>query len=683
MGEPGRGPEEAQAGGAGAVPGGSAGGGDPERRRARVAAVACVLIVAASIGVFAVALDGPFVFDDEAMILRGRLTHDGPDLGGMLFVVRDPTEGYRPLVSWSLALNWALGGTDPRGYHVVNLVLHALCACLVFFLARRLEFADGPALAAALVFAVHPVHAEVVAAIAQRACALGGVFYLLGWLAWLSGGARGLALSLAACLLGLLSWEGTATLPAALFLTDAALRRPVGRSGWTRAWLAYAAYALPLTLYLGLRAGAVGTLGNPRPLYFAGCSWLVAALTEARFFVEHYVPGLLVGAQLSADYSWPSVPNAATTDPWAWACAAAGLGLAGGAAWRLWRSGSRAALGILVCLVAFAPVSNLIVPFYALGAQRYAYLPSIGVCLAAAAGVARLAAAPAAGVRRLGLAAAGLALAGLAARAVVAAGDWTDPVRLYRVLLVQTPLNPVARHSLAAALAGRGRLDEAIAEYRAVLEIDPGFVLTWHDLGWAYLDSGRPNEAQACFEALLARTEVWAGEPSESGREARRLAAEGQFGLGRILRQRGQVREAEPHFRRALELDPRLAGAWSSLGQCLEETGRAAAAEAAYRAGAAADPAALGPLRNLGALLEQAGRTGEAATAFRAAIARDPACAEAHLSLGLLLMRGGVADEGTRELDAFLRLAEGRPDLATLAAEVRRRLHRDPAPGPK
>ncbi|MBI3272373.1 MAG: tetratricopeptide repeat protein [Planctomycetes bacterium] len=635
--------------------------------------LACALLLALlAIGVFSPSFGGPFVFDDEEMIVRGRLTHHGPDPMEMLCGRRDPTEGYRPLLSWSLAVNWALGPNDPRGFHAVNLALHGLNAALLSFLLLRFIPDRRAAFAGALLFAIHPVHAEVASAIGQRACGLACAFYLAGWLAWLRGGRTGLGASLAFYFFGLLSWEGAATLPAALLLSDAALGRLPDRRAWGRTIAACALYALPLLLYFALRHHAAGTLGNPRPTYFAGKGRLVAWLTVARFFVEHYVPGLLLGVNLSPDYSPPSVPDAVTTEFLPWKCAVLLVLLAVLAARRLFTSGSRAGLGLLVAAVAFLPVSNLLLPFYGLGAQRYAYLPSLGVSLIAAAAAERLLLLRARWLQALAGACALAYLLVMANLSLRDAADWADPVRLYTRMSQETPRNPVPLHNLGSSLAARGKLDDAIAAYRSSLELAHDDPLGLHDLGWAYLRAGYPSEAEAAFRRTCEVGDATADAAHEP--DLARHVAGAWTGLGVLERRRRRPEEAEVCLRKALRLRPDFGQAWSNLGLVLEAQRQLGEAEAAYRKGVDLEPLLPEPLQNLAAFLEKSDRLDEAAAVYRQAIARAPTFAEAHLSLGLLLMRRGAREEGAAVLRRFLVLAEGRPDLAPLAESVRRNL---------
>lgn len=646
--------------------------------------LATVLVLAAlalaALAVFGVSLSSPFLFDDVvALNHRYRLEPGLPGIGQTLLGTdRVGLEWYyRPPVTYSLAVNWALGRWDPWGYHAFNLAVHVVNAWLLYFLLLRLGSPRLAAALGALVFAVHPVHVEGVAAISQRAPALGSLFLLAGWLACLRPGAAALALSLGAYFAGLLCYECVAVLPAVALLSEYALGRLPDRRAWWRAGVRAASFLVPFALYFACRLTATGTLHGGRAVYFQGCSWLVGALTMARFGVEHYLPGVIAGVRLTSDYTPPSVPHARLDEAWAWACAGLLALLVAAATLRLARRRSLAALGALTCGLGFLPVSNLVVPFYGLGAQRYAYLPSIGLALVGAAAYQRCARSSAQVVRRLGLPAFLVATGALACAAVHDTRDWSEPVRFYRSLLAETPDNPVAHHNLARALAARGDLAGAEAHYRRSLELTPGEPLGLHDLGWCLLRRGRPEEAEAAFAEVLGRAGP-GGEGTRVEPERARLLAGAWTGQASILRGRGQEVRAEECLRTAVGIDPTLATAWDHLGRLLEATGRLPEAEDAYRRGMAAQPPDFAPCQNLGELLAKTGKAEQAAAAYREAIAREPSAPEPYLALGLLLMRRGEAGEGERVLRVFLERAATRPEFAGKAAEVRRRLDRAP-----
>ncbi|MBI3269077.1 MAG: hypothetical protein HYZ53_08640 [Planctomycetes bacterium] len=633
----------------------------------RPSVLACAALALAATAAFVPALDGPFFWDDAYVVFERERTRQAPDLLNLLFCHRDANEGYRPLVEYTLAVNWALGPDDPRVFHAFNLLLHALNSTLLFLLLRRFGLGPRASFLAALLFAVHPVHAEVACAISQRAGALAAFWYLLGWLAFLRRGAAGLGLALVAYACGILSWEGSATLPAALFLSEAVLHPPPGRREWLRLAGRCALFVLPLAVCIALRRHSFEGVVFPERLdYFEGVPWLVRALTMARFFLEHYLPGLVAGVGLVSDYSAPAIPNSTPGDAWAWAALAALAAVVGHALHALFRKRSVAACGVAICLLGFLPVSNLLVRFYGLGAQRYTYLPMLGVALAAAAGLERLFRVERAGLARARAALVGATLLTLFVLAAVSAARWADPEAEYRWMLSDAPMNHSIRHNLGLVLCGQERWAEAYHEFEEELEAVPGHAMPLVMMARIHLLFGRKDEARRALEAF--------GHEEIPGSVAAAGAGDGAGDAASPVTYRLKL---PPGYLGASV--PALGRTWSELGLAYEREGRMEEAESAYRHGVQCDPYAVEPAQNLGTLLRNGGRIEPAAAAFREAIARAPRLPESRLSLGLLLMGQGAAEEGRQQLEAFLALARGRPDLAAVAEKVDRKLH--PADG--
>ncbi|MBI3272859.1 MAG: tetratricopeptide repeat protein [Planctomycetes bacterium] len=657
--------------------------------------------------VFAVSLGGEFHWDDF-LLLRSAL-HLGPDLRSHLFSARLPVEGYRPLLTWSLALNHALGGTDPVGYHLVNCLLHAFAAALIPWSLGRFVLRERAAILAALLFAVHAVHVEVVASVGQRSGALGTVLLVAAWGFHLRGGLGAYLAAGSAFFVGLFAWEGTAVLPAVLLLSDRVIGRMEGRAGSVRALLRAAGYLPALVVYVVLRQTRLGSMIGGQATYFHDQSWLVVALTEACFFVEHYVPGLLFGLGLAPDYTPPSFPDASPGDAWAWACAAGAVAGAAGALAACWRRRSAAALGFLFALLALLPVLNLLFRFYALGAERYAYLPSLGVCLAAGALVDRGLGAARPGLRRVTAVLFGLALLLHAALAAQGAWTWNEPLRANEWFLRQAPTNPLFHVGRGLALARRGRLAEAGACFEQALALSPRNGLALANLADLALlaaerrrglgDTAGALEALAraeglhrgvavefpgapgavgwegladvsCLAGVLAparREEHWEEALRRSEEALRRnpLAARALEVKGRILAFRGRHEEALPWYERAVGVDPSPSSRWFGLGMVLRRLGRMPEAESALRTAVARDRRFPEAWVALGLTLEDEDRPEEAVAAWREAVAArvegEPAPVAALQNLGrVLLGRLGRPDEA---LAAFRAVRAVAPSL--------------------
>ncbi|MBI5365876.1 MAG: glycosyltransferase family 39 protein [Planctomycetes bacterium] len=629
-----------------------------------------LLLLVAAAAAFLPALDGPFLFDDGFMIGANSAVQSGSQAAAV-FLRADPARGYRPLQS---ALLWAeqqAFGDDPRGFHVVGILLHALVALLLYLLLRRL-FPRSPAcLAATLLFAVHPATSEVACSISMGVYALSGALALTAWILALHPGRAAFPLALLAWLLALLAHEQSGVLPIAYFLSELVIGRTADGSVPRRAWVRTAGFLLALAGYFLLRSFALGYVGTPIRHYFADVSWPIILLTQARFAVFHYLPGLLCNARLVPLHSRPAFPDATLDQASAWVCLAL-LAAGGGVALvRLWSRRSGAGLGLATCAAFLLPPSSLFLRTYTLGAQRYAYLPALGLAIAAVPAFQFLLTASAPGRRRARALAIVLLLAAYAAAASGSAALWRNPPALHRRIVEANPGVPTPLCDLAAVLRAAGRPAEALACYAAAAEAIPDAVERRTFLARTRMDFGDTPQARKLLAEAL---DLLANRTPTA--ETRRLAARTHALLATAcLDPAGQdLAAAERAARAAGAADPENPGAWSTLGAVLDLAGHPAEAAAAYRRAVDLDPLELAAAYDLGVALQRSGRPRAAEDAFREAIRRAPSFAQPRLALGRLLMQDGRVDEGRRHLLVYLDCAAREASPPPAAAEVARRL---------
>jgi len=568
--------------------------------RSRRAAVLTVLAVA--IGAYLDSLPNGFVFDDVRKIVAdARVQHvDLPELFGTSywgsFAPQDVT--YRPLVNLSYALTHAVVGLAPLAYHVGNVALHGLNSVLVLFLAGQLFGRLPPALAAALAFAVHPIHTEAVANVVGRAELMSFGFAVVSLLAFRRGRAgRGAAwwtVSLLAYLLALLSKESAVLLPAMILLWELVVdRRPrAPRSLWP-----YAGLLGVLALLFVIRKVVVGAFLVPAPSAIpldpldrylplahlaVGPRLLTAVLAFGR-----YVALLLYPVHLCGDYSYAALPEAHTlTAPGvAPGFAAVALVAATSAATFVWSP--VAFWSIAVFVLALLPNANVLFPVSTVLAERLLYFPSLGFCLVLASVLAALPRS------RFAWAAFALLLAAYAVRTVTRNPDWREEERFWEITVAACPHNakalynrgktlmdhwksmPVADPSVAdraerafeQALAidpylyrahlnlgvihsRRQEHDQSEESYRRAAAVAPAAYEPWVDLGYDYLvmgdaaaKAGRAGEAR---ERRLRALEFFA----EAEKRLRPLATSGN---SQQLRDLDRVRQARAAIEAALQ----------------------------------------------------------------------------------------------------------------------------------
>jgi len=602
---------------------------------------------------------------------------------------------YYPVVHTSFWVLHALWGDDTFGYHVVNIVLHALSAFLVALILWRLVVPG--ALMAAVLFAWHPVHVESVAWITELKNTLSGVLYLGAALAYLhfdSGrGKRAYALALALFVLALLSKTVTATLPAALLVVF----------WWQRGRLDWRKDVAPLAPFfvLGVAGGLLTAWVEHEFIRAQGAEYAFTPIERgliAGRVLWFYLGKLFWPADLIFIYPRWEVSQGAA---WQYVYPVAFLVLLA-ALWAL-RKRTRAPLAALLFFAGtLFPALGFfnVYPFrYSLVADHFQYLASIGI-------IALVSALAALALRRWSASAAALFAACLAVGAPLAARTWrqsaeyADVRTLYRATLERNPecwlvhnnlgalslngspdelrtaiahfeqslkwnpQNASAHNNLGSAMQRLGRLDEALARHQEAVRLDPNSFEAANNLGAVLLLLQRPEEAVTAFNAALR------GHPR---------SGQAHFNLGLALQALGRNEEALAHLERALALyqEPPLqaldaAKAAGSAGAVLVMLGRREAALERFQEALRLQPNYLNARLRLGSLFLDLGRFEEALAQLQRALEIDPNLPDAHNGMGLALARLGRRDEAAAHFNEALRLApdfaEARANLARLTA---------------
>jgi len=468
--------------------------------------------------VYANALWNPFVYDDHRMVV------DNPslrELSNPLFVL--VFQPFRPLVNASYALDFALSGLHPFGYHVTSLLLHCLNVALLFRLiaglgaatARTpragLPAAPGRSVAAfaAALFAVHPMATESVGYVAGRAellCAsfvLGSLLCFQAALARAPGASRRLLIAggLAGFNLGLACKEVAAILPVVLVLHDLIFLPAVDPRRRGRFLRLYAPLLAVVALAAWLRFHLYQAVEAPqRDLAFA------PNLLTQFGVVWRYLALFLVPVGQSLVHQVPEVRSLGDARA-AWG-ALAGTGLLGVAfgAWRLRRRDPAVAFGTLWFLAMLLPSS--LIPLPELAAEHRTYLASGGLFLALASLLARALrslALPPARERAVGWAGALAILATLGALTAARNRVWSDPVRLWADALHHAPDVFAPYYQLGEALRERGDCAAALPYYERAVDLVPSYLDARNNLGVCLAQTGRLDDARQVFLETLAR----------------------------------------------------------------------------------------------------------------------------------------------------------------------------------
>jgi tetratricopeptide (TPR) repeat protein len=524
-----------------------------------------IILILWTVAVFWQATAAGFVdYDDD--ITRNPQVKAGltPASVGWAFTTIQSTN-WNPLVWLSLEVDYAIYGLSAWGFHFTNVVLHAANALLVFLVLRRMTGAVWRSWLVAAFFALHPLRVESVAWLAERKDVLSTFFGLLTLLAYARyarqpGWGRYLLVVLTFAV-GLMAKPMLVTLPFVLLLLD---YWPLGRTPCTgtvaerwAAWRWLLLEKVPL-LVLSAACSVVTWYAQQHGKAIAPLEVfpLAARLANALNAYVAYLGQTLWPVGLAPYYPHPgrSVSRATAT--------AAGLLLAALTAFavRMRRSHPYLLVGWLWYVGTLVPVIGLVQVGAQARADRYTYLPHIGLFVAGVWGLANLAA------RRQGrwavAAAVGLGLILCSRVTWDQVRYWHDDEALWRRAVDVTTANARAHNNLGAVLGKFGRHREAIAEFQAALAVDPYYADAHYHLGVALAKTGRPAEA---LGELRRAVELDPGEP--------RAHEE----LGLLLAKRGgpdEQEEAERHFRTALQSDPDNAVVCFNLGLLLARQGR-------------------------------------------------------------------------------------------------------------
>jgi len=565
---------------------------------------------------------------------------------------------YRPLTTFSYLLNYAVlgNGTQPAGYHWVNLALHAVNVLLVYLLGILVFEESAPALALAALWGVHPLLTESITNVVGRADLLAAFGVLAGLLCYVkSATAIGrrkllwLGAMVAAQTVGIFSKENAVVLPGIMLLYDLTWRRRAARR--ERA-LAYAALLPPLAAFFCLRVGfpmhVLARFGD-NPLMSAG--FWTARLTAVKV-IGKYLWLFIWPGRLSADYSYNAVPLFGW-QPADWEDAKALMALAvclGAAvlAVRCYRAREPQFFFLAFFFVALAPTSNLVVLIGSIMAERFVYLPSIGLAGCVVAAICALDRK----VSRTAWMALGILCLACAARTYARNFDWLDDLSLWTSAVEVCPGSAKAHYNLGSALSKLpDRLPDAIVEYQVALQIEADYAEAHFDLGNALSRlPGRLPDAVTEYRAALRIRPDYA-------------AAHNNLGLA-LANSGGRWPEAIAEYQAALRIDPDLAAAHDNLGVALANSGgRWPEAIAEYRAALRIDPQYAAAHNNLGlALANSGGRWQEAIDEYQAALRINPDLAQVHYNLGNALSRvPGRMPDAIAEYQAALRI---NPDYA-------------------
>ncbi len=612
----------------------------------------CVFLVLAVGAVFGQSAGFGFInYDDQVYVYENQIVQNGLTWPGVLWAFGYGEIGHwHPLTWLSHMADCQMFGLWAGGPHLENVVLHAVSTVLLFLLLRSMTGSLWRSAFVAAFFAVHPLRAESVAWIAERKDVLGATFFMLTLWAYVRyvrrpSRRRYAGVAMLYCL-GLLSKNMLVTTPFVLLLLDG---WPLGRMSLAFAKankagepLGFPIWALvkeKIPLFLLSAASCVATVLVPEKneVHLT----LLNRVGDAFLWYAAYLREIVFPVRLALPYLFPSngLPF------WKIGLSAAALIGVSAVAARSCRKRPYLLMGWLWFLGMLVPVIGLVQISYYTHADRYTYLPSIGLSIAGTWAAADLSAnwkyrrAILAGLMAL-------VLGTLAAMGYTQTSYWCDSETLWKRVLACTTDNTVAYYNLGAAYAMKDENKLAIPQYRKALEIRPDYAEARNNLGTALYEVGEKDEAIAQFRKAIELNSDYA--------EARGHLAVALFA-------RGEKAEAIAQYRKALELKPDNAEARSNLGIALFDKGEPQEAIAQYRQALEIDPRYVKAEYNLANALASGGQLEEAIPHFRKAIAIKPDYALAHY--GMAAAWSGRED-WAQAIAEYHKALELKPDFA-------------------
>jgi tetratricopeptide (TPR) repeat protein len=563
-------------------------------------------------------------YDDNKYVYANTAITSGLTPHGIIYAFSGRhARNWHPLTTLSHMLDCQLWGVRAGGHHFTNIVLHAIAVVLLFLVLKQMTGAIWQSAFVAALFAIHPLHVESVAWISERKDVLSAVFFMLtlgAYIRYERSPSLGRYLTMSILFaLGLMSKPMLVTLPFILLLLDYwPLTRFAVRSSTKRLILE----KIPL-FTLSAATAVVTLLVQRSSLAVVEQLPLVSRIDNGLVSCVIYVKQMIWPVRLAVFYPHPGDQ----LPVWEIGLAIVLLGMMSAGAIALRRKRPYLVTGWFWYLVMLMPVIGLVQVGSQAHADRYTYLPQIGLYLLLAwtitdALASRL-------QRRILAVTASVAIIALAWRAHIQASYWRNGESLWGHALAVTSRNFMAHDGFGEQLANCGHLDEAIDQFQKALNIAPGFPEIETNLIIALMKKGRTNEAIPHLQALLKQI------PND---------AQAHYNLGNALLKKGDSQGAIAAYEKALSIQVRYPAAHYNLGIALDQNGRIDEAIAHYQE-AIEDPHYAQAYYLLGNDLLRKARIDDAIAAYERALKNRPTYPEVENNIGLALLQKGRPSE--------------------------------------
>jgi tetratricopeptide (TPR) repeat protein len=668
----------------------------------------CWLLALATLTVFLpVARQGYVNYDDSDYVTENAHVQSGLKWANVVWAfTTGHASNWHPLTWLSHMLDCQLFGSKAGPQHLVSVGFHIANTLLLFLLLRRMTGALWRSALVAALFALHPLHVESVAWVSERKDVLSAFFFLLTVGAYVryvevqsrrakvqSPGAgaprftlhasRYYLLSLLFFALGLMSKPMLVTMPFVLLLLDywpLQRSRPSALNSQPSTFFRLVAEKAPFVLLAA--ASSVVTFIVQRK---------GGAVSTALTFGERIANALVSYVRYIGKMFWPEnlsilYPHPGHWPAWQVMASASVLLAVSVAVILMGRKRPYLVVGWLWFCGTLIPVIGLVQVGIQSMADRYTYVPLIGLFIMLAWGIAELI--PVRPWRGSALAVGAAAL--LAACACLTGRQirfWRDSEALFRHAVQVTRNNYLAYNNLGFYLSGQGRTTEAMENYRLALKINPAYEDALNNLGYALAGQKKYAEAIPLYEAALRIKPLHAevhnnlgNALSETGKiddaikhylialQQKPDHADAHNNLGIALAMKGKLDEAITHFHEAIRCKPSYASAHSNLGNALAVQHKLDEAIKEYLESLRLKPDDARAHNNLGNALAEQGKVEDAIEHYREALRLNADNPEAHFNLALALIRQGKREEASAHLTEALRL---KPDYAEAQAQLK------------
>lgn len=643
----------------------------------------CVAVL--SVACYANSCWGEFVFDDsEAIVgnsdvdpsrstLRQLFSHD---FWGESILANTSHKSYRPLTTLTFRLNhWLAGGLVPVGFHIANVVLHALvsllylevCIALCARSSMKPSARKTVSVVAALLFSVHPVHTETVAGIVGRAELASAMCFFLAIFCYMracdAGSRRShrwryyrmacwLLLTILAALCALLFKEQGITVMGLCIVYEVILNMKMGLlnlimlKDFNRLRMPVVRVSVILAAAVVLTAARL-SVGSPtfKPIDNAA---LFADSLLTRVLTYNYIYGLnawilLHPWWLCFDWSMGCVPLLNSLSDYR-VCAVAAFWLVGGSVacyCLLAKNGPTkriVTVSLAMMVVPFLPASNVFVGVGFVVAERVLYLPSAGFCLLVATGVASMSRYLSKWIWLQGVV---FLTTVFMIRSITRSSQWLDGERLFTSGYAVCPLNAKVLYNIGKVKSDRGDMIVGEAAYREAIRLYPEYDQALNNLGNILKDHGEAGEAEKLFLRALSANQKYPAA---------------WMNLGIAQAALGKLKEAEESYRKAITLRKKYPDAYYNLGNLYKDLGQHEAAISAYETAIGLNREHTSSWNNYGLLYEEIKAYDKAEEIMRLAISEVPGFAQFYSSLGVMLGKQNRLKEAQELLEKAVAL---------------------------